>query len=168
LTEKKEKNMHNKIAIIFSIFLMSCDLDIQYIEYNSIDGEAWHKDSIQYFNFEIESAEKATYNSYINLRINNDYKFNNIFLIVSLSNSSQLISKDTLEFTLADKRGNLLGEKSINIIDNSLIHKENISLDHNKAYSVSVEHAMRIINKVKPLEYLEGVIDVGYKVEKVN
>ena len=147
---------------------MSCDLDIQYIEYNSIDGEAWHKDSIQYFNFEIESAENATYNSYINLRINNDYKFNNIFLIVSLSNSSQLISKDTLEFTLADKRGNLLGEKSINIIDNSLIHKENISLDHNKAYSVSVEHAMRIINKVKPLEYLEGVIDVGYKVEKVN
>ena len=160
--------MHNKIAIIFSIFLMSCDPDIQYIEYNSIDGEAWHKDSIQYFNFEIESVEKATYNSYINLRINNDYKFNNIFLIVSLSNSSQLISKDTLEFTLADKRGNLLGEKSINIIDNSLIHKENISLDHNKAYSVSVEHAMRIINKVKPLEHLEGVIDVGYKVEKVN
>ena len=160
--------MHNKIAIIFSIFLMSCDPDIQYIEYNSIDGEAWHKDSIQYFNFEIESAEKAIYNSYINLRINNDYKFNNIFLIVSLSNSSQLISKDTLEFTLADKRGNLLGEKSINIIDNSLIHKENISLDHNKAYSVSVEHAMRIINKVKPLEHLEGVIDVGYKVEKVN
>ena len=160
--------MHNKIAIIFSIFLMSCDPDIQYIKYNSIDGEAWHKDSIQYFNFEIESVEKATYNSYINLRINNDYKFNNIFLIVSLSNSSQLISKDTLEFTLADKRGNLLGEKSINIIDNSLIHKENISLDHNKAYSVSVEHAMRIINKVKPLEHLEGVIDVGYKVEKVN
>ncbi len=147
---------------------MSCDPDIQYIKYNSIDGEAWHKDSIQYFNFEIESVEKATYNSYINLRINNDYKFNNIFLIVSLSNSSQLISKDTLEFTLADKRGNLLGEKSINIIDNSLIHKENISLDHNKAYSVSVEHAMRIINKVKPLEHLEGVIDVGYKVEKVN
>ena len=158
--------MHNKIAIIFSIFLMSCDLDIQYIEYNSIDGEAWHKDSIQYFNFEIESAEKATYNSYINLRINNDYKFNNIFLIVSLSNSSQLISKDTLEFTLADKRGNLLGEKSINIIDNSLIHKENISLDNNKQYFVSIEHAMRVINKIGGLELLEGVVDVGYKIEK--
>ena len=160
--------MYNKVIIIFSIFLMSCDTDIQYIDYNSIDGAAWHKDSVQYFNFEIESAKKVTYNSYINLRINNDYKFNNIFLIVSLSNSSALISKDTLEFTLADKSGNFLGEKSINIVENSLIHKENIGLDHSKAYSVSVEHAMRIINKTKPLEYLEGVIDVGYKVEKVN
>ena len=42
--------MHNKLAIIFSIFLMSCNPDIQYIDYNSIDG-LWHKDSVQKFNF---------------------------------------------------------------------------------------------------------------------
>ena len=156
-----------RIIIIYLFGVLSCNSDLQYINYNSIDG-LWHKDSVQYFDFEIEASEKSTYDSYINLRINNDYKFSNIFLIVSLSNSSEMISKDTLEFTLADKRGNFLGKKNINIVENSLIHKENISLDPGKAYSVSVEHAMRIINKAKPLEYLEGVIDVGYKVEKVN
>ena len=33
---------------------------------------------------------------------------------------------------------------------------------------MSIEHAMRIINKVSGLENLEGVIDVGYKIEKIN
>ena len=48
--------MYNKLAIIFSIFLMSCNPDIQYIDYNSIDG-LWHKDSIQKFNFEVSTTE---------------------------------------------------------------------------------------------------------------
>ena len=78
--EKKEKNMYNKLAIIFSIFLMSCNPDIQYIDYNSIDG-LWHKDSIQNFNFELIKNEKAKYNSFVNLRINEDYIFNNILRV---------------------------------------------------------------------------------------
>ena len=57
--------MHNKLAIIFSIFLMSCNLDIQYIDYNSIDGQ-WHNDSVQNFNIEMTTTEKTTYNSYGN------------------------------------------------------------------------------------------------------
>ena len=35
-------------------------------------------------------------------------------------------------------------------------------------YYVSIEHAMRVINKVGGLEYLNGVVDVGYKVEKIK
>ena len=64
--------MYNKLAIIFSIFLMSCNPDIQYIDYNSIDG-LWHKDSVQKFNFEVSTTEKTAYNSFVNLRINEDY-----------------------------------------------------------------------------------------------
>ena len=40
---------------------------------------------------------------------------------------------------------------------------------HNeKKYYVSIEHAMRVINKVGGLELLEGVVDVGFKIEKVK
>ena len=37
-----------------------------------------------------------------------------------------------------------------------------------KKYYVSIEHAMRVINKVGGLELLEGVVDVGFKIEKAK
>ena len=111
--------MHNKLAIIFSIFLMSCTPDIQYVDYNSID-EGWHKDSIQNFNFELSTTEKTKFNSFVNLRINENYIFNNIYLIVTIKDSINIISIDTIEYKLADKYGKFLGKKRINIVDNSL------------------------------------------------
>ena len=159
--------MHNKLAVIFSVFLMSCNIDIQFIDYNSING-LWHKDSVQNFNFELNITEKTAYNSFINLRINEDYIFNNIFLIVTIRDSVNIVSIDTLEHKLVDKYGRFLGSKRINIVDNSLLHKENISLDSEKKYFVSIEHAMRVINKVGGLELLEGVVDVGFKIEKAK
>ena len=91
-----------------------------------------------------------------------------IFLIVSLEESSNILSIDTLEYKLADKYGNFTGNKRINIVENSLLHKENISLVNKKKYLVSIQHAMRIINKVGGIENLNGVIDIGYKVEKIK
>ena len=159
--------MRNKLVIFFSIFLMSCNPDIQYIDYNSID-RVWHKDSVQNFNFRLSTNEKTQYTSFVNLRINEDYIFNNIFLIVTIKDSVNIISIDTIEYKLADKYGKFLGRKRINIVENSLLHKENISLDNEKKYFVSVEHAMRVINKVGGLELLEGVVDVGFKIEKAK
>ena len=69
---------------------------------------------------------------------------------------------------MADKYGNFTGNKRINIVENSLLHKENISFANNKKYFVSSQHAMRIINKVGGIENLSGIIDVGYKVEKIK
>ena len=159
--------MFPKIFLIFVFLLASCNPNIEYIQYNSVNG-IWHKDSIQNFSFEIESAGSKSHKSFINLRINEKYQFNNIFLIVSIRDSLNLISKDTLEYKLADKYGNFIGKKKINIVENTLLHKENLSLDEQKKYFISIEHAMRIINKVGGLESLSGVIDVGYKVEKIN
>tara|TARA_B100000900_G_scaffold149930_1_gene127399 strand:+ start:2790 stop:3269 length:480 start_codon:yes stop_codon:yes gene_type:complete len=159
--------MFPKKFLIFVFLLASCNPNIEYIQYNSVNG-IWHKDSIQNFSFEIESAGSKSYKSFINLRINEKYQFNNIFLIVSIRDSLNLISKDTLEYKLADKYGNFIGKKKINIVENTLLHKENLSLDEQKKYFISIEHAMRIINKVGGLESLSGVIDVGYKVEKIN
>ena len=101
------------------------------LKYNSVDG-IWHKDSIQYFSFELDSRENLSYKSFINLRIDEKYPFNNIFLIVSLEDSSNILSIDTLEYKLADKYGNFTGNKRINIVENSLLHKENISLVNKK------------------------------------
>ena len=159
--------MYNKLSLIFLFLILSCNSNVEFIKYNSVNG-IWHKDSIQNFNFELDSKPNLLYNSFINLRINEKYPFNNIFLIVSLSDSLNALSIDTLEYKLADKYGNFTGNKQINIVENSLLHKENISLGQHKRYFVSIEHVMRIINKVDGLENLNGIVDVGYKLEKVK
>ena len=157
--------MRFKTLLITSFFIFSCESNIEYIQYNSIENQ-WDKDSIQNFVFELADTKK--YNTYINLRINKDYPFSNIFLITTLMDSLSVLSKDTLNFKIADKSGKFLGKKRVNIIENSLIHKEKIELEKNKKYSVSVEHAMRVINKVSGLKSLDGVVDVGYKIENIN
>ena len=157
--------MRFKTLLITSFFVFSCESNIEYIQYNSIENQ-WDKDSIQNFVFELADTKK--YNTYINLRINKDYPFSNIFLITTLMDSLSVLSKDTLNFKIADKSGKFLGKKRVNIIENSLIHKEKIELEKNKKYSVSVEHAMRVINKVSGLKSLDGVVDVGYKIENIN
>ena len=45
---------------------------------------------------------------------------------------------------------------------------ESKKVENKKKYYVSIQHAMRIINKVGGIENLNGVIDVGYKVEKIK
>tara|TARA_B110000003_G_scaffold125792_1_gene127948 strand:- start:11501 stop:11998 length:498 start_codon:yes stop_codon:yes gene_type:complete len=165
LIKRKKEIMRFKILLITSFFVFSCESNIEYIQYNSIENQ-WNKDSIQNFVFELADTKK--YNTYINLRINKDYPFSNIFLITTLMDSLSVLSKDTLNFKIADKSGKFLGKKRVNIIENSLIHKEKIELEKNKKYSVSVEHAMRIINKVSGLKRLDGVVDVGYKIENIN
>lgn len=157
--------MRFKTLLITSFFIFSCESNIEYIQYNSIQNQ-WDKDSIQNFVFELADTKK--YNTYINLRINKDYPFSNIFLITTLMDSLSVLSKDTLNFKIADKSGKFLGKKRVNIIENSLIHKEKIELEKNKKYSVSVEHAMRVINKVSGLKSLDGVVDVGYKIKNIN
>lgn len=165
MIKRKKEIMRFKILLITSFFVFSCESNIEYIQYNSIENQ-WDKDSIQNFVFELADTKK--YNTYINLRINKDYPFSNIFLITTLMDSLSVLSKDTLNFKIADKSGKFLGKKRVNIIENSLIHKEKIELKKNKKYSVSVEHAMRIINKVSGLKRLDGVVDVGYKIENIN
>ena len=165
MIKRKKEIMRFKILLITSFFVFSCESNIEYIQYNSIENQ-WDKDSIQNFVFELADTKK--YNTYINLRINKDYPFSNIFLITTLMDSLSVLSKDTLNFKIADKSGKFLGKKRVNIIENSLIHKERIELEKNKKYSVSVEHAMRIINKVSGLKRLDGVVDVGYKIENIN
>ena len=154
MIKRKKETMRFKTLLVTSFFIFSCESNIEYIQYNSIENQ-WDKDSIQNFVFELADTKK--YNTYINLRINKDYPFSNIFLITTLMDSLSVLSKDTLNFKIADRSGKFLGKKRVNIIENSFLHKEKIELEKNKKYSVSVEHAMRVINKVSGLKSLDGV-----------
>ena len=152
--------------IIIIIIFSSCRNESLFNQYNSMPM-VWHKDSIVKFNFQIKDSFQR-YNTYIKVRLNDDYMFNNIHVIATLENEKGLLLIDTLEYAMAVNDGELIGRKFINITENKLLHKENFTLVKDIEYKFSIKHAMRIINKTEGLEFLEGILDIGYSVEKVK
>ena len=152
-------------CLIFSCML-SCESNIVFIKYNSVNG-AWQKDSVQNFSFQNEDKSILT-NTYLILRFNEKYRYDNIFVIITVNNSSEIISRDTIEYRVADNFGKLIGSKMINIYELNLPHKMDFQLMPKENYFINVEHAMRNIKETLGVETLEGVLDIGYKLEKNN
>tara|TARA_B100000945_G_scaffold299279_1_gene279807 strand:+ start:1081 stop:1566 length:486 start_codon:yes stop_codon:yes gene_type:complete len=152
--------------LVVFVFLYSCKNEVLFAKYKSLPM-VWHKDSVVKFNFQINKNSNR-YNTYIKLRVNDEYLFNNIFLIVDLYNSKSERIIDTLEYSMANIEGELIGKKLIGITENKLIHKEDLSLIEDLEYEISIRHAMRVINKTEGIELLEGILDVGYSIEEIN
>ena len=152
--------------IIVMIVFSSCRNEVLFNQYNSLPM-VWHKDSIVKFNFQIKDSF-TRYNTYIKVRFNDEYMFNNIYVIAALENAQGLLLIDTLEYPMALDEGELIGRKFINIVENKLLHKENFTLVKDVEYKFSIKHAMRLINKTEGLESLEGILDIGYSVEKAK
>ena len=151
------------ICLIFSC-IVSCDTNPLYIKYNSLNG-GWLKDSVQHFSFPNGDKSILT-NSYLMLRVNQKYRYNNIFVIITVTNTNGIISRDTIEYKVADNFGKFIGSKMIDIYELSLLHIKGIQLIPKENYFINVEHAMRNADETVGIERLEGVLDVGYKLEK--
>jgi gliding motility-associated lipoprotein GldH len=98
---------NSALLLLVVILFSSCDKKRVFDEYKSV-GSAWHKDSIVTFNLpELDSTKR--YNLFVNLRANNDYLYNNLFLIVAMELPNGFTKVDTLEYQMADPDGTLLG-----------------------------------------------------------
>ena len=70
---------NSALLILVVILFFSCDKKRVFDEYKTV-GTAWHKDSVVTLDLpELDSTKQ--YNLFVNLRDNNDYPFNNLFLI---------------------------------------------------------------------------------------
>ncbi len=127
--------------------------------------EKWHKDSI--ITFKINPPDSTnTYNLFVNLRNNNAYKYNNLFLIVEMKFPHGKTLTDTLEYKMADPTGKFLGIGLMDIKENKLWYKENVVFKEKGIYQVNIQQAMRENGKVNGVLALEGITDIGFRIEK--
>lgn len=152
------------ILIFFS--LLSCDKKRIFDEYQSV-GKSWHKDSIVSFDLP-QLDPKKTYNLYVNVRDNDDYPFNNLFLIVSLEQPNKQIKVDTLEYQMTNPDGTLLGEGFTDIKENKLFYKDNVSFTQKGLYKIHIKHALRQTGKIEGVTSLNGISDVGFRIESTD
>ena len=152
---------NSALLLLVVILFSSCDKKRVFDEYKSV-GSAWHKDSIVTFNLpELDSTKR--YNLFVNLRANNNYQYNNLFLIVALELPNGFTKVDTLEYQMADPDGTLLGDGFSDIKESKLFYKENVRF--RGKYKVHIKQAVRETGKVPGVVALEGITDVGFRIE---
>ena len=160
-------SLKNSLLFIFAILLLvSCDKKRVFDQYKSF-GTSWPKDSIATFTYNNEDTAKA-YDLYLNLRSNNDYPFENIFLIVTTEAPGGLTKVDTLEYKMANPDGSLLGDGFSDVKESKLYFKGKQRFEKVGDYKIGIQQAVRQTGKVNGVQDLEGITEVGFRVEKLD
>jgi gliding motility-associated lipoprotein GldH len=161
--------MQNKFSWFFISLLLgvtSCDSKRVFDEYKSVPNQ-WHKDSIIEFN--ITPPDSITpYNLFVNIRNTNDYKYSNLFLIVEMNFPNGKVVNDTLEYLMTKPNGVFLGTGFSDVKENKLWYKEGVIFSETGEYKVKIQHAMRENGNIKGVENLEGITDVGFRIEQTQ
>lgn len=153
---------NSALLLLVVVLFSSCDKKRVFDEYKSV-GSAWHKDSIITFTLpELDSTKR--YNLFINVRDNSNYQYNNLFLIVALELPNGFTKVDTLEYQMADTDGTLLGNGFSDIKESKLYYKENVRF--RSKYKVYIKQAVRENGKIPGVTALDGITEVGFRIEK--
>jgi len=131
----------------------SCRNDIVYSRFSTISSEKWQMDSVVRFDYTIEDAQ-AAYQMIIHVRHTERYPYQNMWLFVNDGHRA-----DTLEFYLADDRGQWLGDKHHGFIEMPVLFEENYHFPDTGTYYLEIAHGMRD-------SLLRGVTDVGVEIIK--
>ncbi|MGB0980807.1 MAG: gliding motility lipoprotein GldH [Winogradskyella sp.] len=162
-----QKKVNGLFVIAACFFLFTnCDSKAVFDTYKTTPNQ-WHRDSVASFTFSAPDTI-SNYNLYINLRSTNAYKFSNLFLLVELNYPNGKTVKDTLEYKMAAPNGELLGTGFSDIKENKLWYKgfnTPFRFQETGDYSINISHAMRNNGDVNGLINLEGITEVGFRIE---
>lgn len=156
---------HSIVLLIIVTFLcfISCDDVRVFDEYQNV-ANSWEKDEKVKFSLPVLDKEK-NYNLFINIRNDNSYKFSNLYIISEMNFPNGKVVTDTLEYQMAAPDGAWLGTGFSDLKENKLWYKENVSFAEEGSYTVTLQHAMRKNGEVLGLHTLEGIIEVGFRIE---
>ncbi|MFD2916969.1 gliding motility lipoprotein GldH [Psychroserpens luteus] len=153
-------------CVMLVLSFVSCDSNRVFDEYKSVPNE-WDKDNKIEFKVTPPDSTNA-YNLYVNLRNTEDYKYSNLFLIVELNYPNGKTLKDTLEYKMANPDGTFLGTGFTDVKESKLWYKgykEPFVFDEAGEYIINVQQAMRENGSINGVDKLEGITDVGFRIE---
>jgi gliding motility-associated lipoprotein GldH len=125
-----------------------------------IDNHDWTYLSKIRFDVKIDDSN-IPYNLYANLRVTADYKYSNMFVLVTQVTPDKQTKTSRYEFTLADKDGQWLGEGSGSLYSYQLPFLTGYKFPVKGVYTFYIEQNMRD-------NPLREVSDVGLRVEKAR
>ncbi len=145
-------------TLFFAVLLLNSCMQETIVDLNYDVGDAWTKDQKVSFDFEITDSIAAV-DFYINIRNSTSYDYANIFLFVKTTYPNQRFSVDTVEYFLADMKGQWLGNGLGKFRNSSLLFRKNMRFPMNGLYHMEFEMAMRDAE-------LNGIDALGIRIER--
>ena len=151
------------IALCILLGFVSCDQDGIYDNYQSISG-GWSIDEPVIFTFEnTDTLHKQ--DIFIAIRNNNNYAYSNLFLINTLEFPSGRKFVDTLEYAMANPDGSWLGKGFNDIKESKLWYREGARFRESGPHTISIAHAVRKNGNLSGDTRLQGITEVGLRIE---
>lgn len=146
-------------AALSCLCLYSCESAFVYDQYQLIEGTSWSKDKIYYFTFDIADAS-VPYKVTLEIRNNNFYPYQNLWLFIGEEKPVGPMSRDTIECQLADEFGKWNG-RGITLFESSYSLRKNYRFPHAGRYTLSLQQGMRD-------NHLSGIEEIGIRVEALK
>ncbi len=151
--------------LLSCLVLTSCDQNLVDSQSVSLSDAQW--DILEAPVFTIEPVDTVnTYDMFLNMRNNHDYGYSNLFLIAEMKFPEGKIVTDTLEYEMATPQGKFLGTGYSDVYENKLWYKEGVRFRESGTYLLTLRHVMRKNGSVDGIAQLEGILDIGYSIEK--
>jgi gliding motility-associated lipoprotein GldH len=155
----KRNNRYSFILILTSSLLwLSCNKNVVYTDSVPMPAKKWELMTIPSFRVAIDDTLNSN-NVIFTIRTGSSYPFRNIYLFVQTKSPDGKLITDTLQYFLADEKGNWYGRGFGDIHELNLPYKSNVYFPVKGTYQFSIRHGMRI-------EDLNGVYDFGLRIEK--
>lgn len=155
-----QKSLSVFILSIIVTFFISCQFNTVYDEIVPIEVNKWDKNEAAHFEVNIEDTV-AAYNFYVFLHNTTDYRYSNLFVFMSTKFPNNNLTRDTIEFVLADASGKWLGKGWGNVKETDILLKTNLRFPLSGPYNFYFQQAMRN-------DTLEGIKSIGLRIEKLT
>jgi len=153
------KGTSKLLYFLLLIFIFTaCGRNVVFTDSVQFSGKTWKLADIPVFRIQVKDTVTSN-NIFFNLRTGSSYPFRNIYLFVTTISPGGKSLTDTLQYELADEKGNWRGKGFGDIHELKLPYKSNVFFPVSGTYQFSIQHGMR-------LEDLKGVYDIGLRVEK--
>ncbi|MCG6188734.1 gliding motility lipoprotein GldH [Maribellus maritimus] len=156
---KKIKHLFFLFGLLLFI-LSACDKNKVFEEYKTIPEKVWNQDSLVHFSFPVTDTLQH-HNLYLNIRNEVSYSYSNLWLFIEIVQPDGKSVKDTFEVTLADPSGKWLGEGFSGLKTLQAVYRRNVYFPVSGEYKINIQQGMREEN-------LEGISDIGFRVEKIQ
>jgi len=148
------------IILTLLLLLPSCHSNIVYTNSQVMVGKTWKLADISTFKVPITDTINSN-NVIFTIRSGSSFPFRNIYLFVTTTSPDGRNVNDTLQYNLADEKGNWYGKGFGDIHELNLPYKSNVYFPLKGIYEFKIQHGMRIKN-------LKGVYDFGLRIEKIK
>lgn len=148
------------IIPVLCLLLNSCGKGIVYTDSSAMEKNTWNLMNVVSFTVPVTDTVNSN-NIIFSIRTGSAYPFRNIWLFVSTTSPDGKTISDTLQYILADEKGEWKGKGFGDIRELGLPYKSNVYFPRKGNYVFKIQHGMRT-------EDLKGVYDFGIRVEKIS